>query len=228
MNLRRKKQPYPPPPPPPPYILNHHRHRKRWVDTPMRGSTWQLPLYGLATLAVVAVAFLLWNNLSLPGANAQGDETACDAYLPDDAITADEITGWARRSRPHKGCRRRQTLEPRARGLRIRHRQRSRSDAFNPGLGSSQLAQEHPLGPHSPNPGSPGAVPERSARNGNAGAYRNGHTGTHGYPYDCTDGYANSRYLPQRRHQFLLTRQPPILEVRSSSTNVPRICRTTQ
>ena len=81
MNLRRKKRPYP-------------GTSKRWEGPPISVSTWQLPLYGLATLAVVAVAFLLWNNLSLPGANAQGDESACASYLPEDAITADEVTGW--------------------------------------------------------------------------------------------------------------------------------------
>ena len=67
---------------------------------------------------------------------------------------------------------------------------------------SLQLAQEQPLGPHRTNPGSPGAVPERPARNGysDPGAYRNGHTSAHGYTYPGayrngnagTHGYANS------------------------------------
>ena len=60
----------------------------------MKISTWQIPLYGLAALAIVAAGFLLWNGQSVPDANAQGDETACASYLPDDAITVDEVTGW--------------------------------------------------------------------------------------------------------------------------------------
>ena len=38
----------------------------------MKISTWQLPIYGLVALAIAAAALLLWNNLSVPGAAAQG------------------------------------------------------------------------------------------------------------------------------------------------------------
>ena len=69
------------------------QHQRPWTSV-RRISRWQLPLYGLAALAFVAAAFLLWNGQSVPDANAQGDETACASYLPDDAITADEVTGW--------------------------------------------------------------------------------------------------------------------------------------
>ena len=68
----------------------------------MKISLRHFPLYGLAVLSFVAISLLLLNNLSV--ANAQDDETACASYLPDDAITADEVTGWRDALHPHRAA----------------------------------------------------------------------------------------------------------------------------
>ena len=49
----------------------------------MKTSLWQLPLYGLAALAFVAAAFLLWNGQSIPGVNAQGATPPADCVSDD-------------------------------------------------------------------------------------------------------------------------------------------------